>query len=180
MNDLAQTPTSPMSGAPLVRSYLQHIEGPPAAVFPLLCPIREGNWLEGWAEHCEVIWSASGLAELGCVFRTTEGGRPEMIWIITDHDPDRGVVVFARVTPGLVASTLHIEVGGSDDGTSAVAIRYTVVPTSPQGAAYAAERYDRADLLASVVWWERSMNHFLRTGQLLRRNERRTTSSDKE
>ena len=101
---------------------------------------------------------------------------PDTIWIITDHDPDRGVVVFARVTPGLAASTLHIEVAGSADGTSAVSIRYTVVPTSPEGEAYAAERYDRADLLASIVWWERSMNHYLRTGRLLRRDDRGTTS----
>ncbi len=162
---------------PLVRSYVQHIEAPPEAVFPLLCPVREGEWLEGWAESCEVIWSASGLAEPGCAFRTIEEGRPDTIWIITDHDPDRGVLVFARVTPGLAASTLHIEVDGSADGTSAVSIRYTVVPTSPEGETYAAQRYDRADLTASIVWWERSMNHYLRTGQLLRRNERGITSN---
>ena len=163
--------------APVVRSYIQHIGAPPDAVFPLLCPVREGEWLEGWAEGCEVIWSASGLAEPGCVFRTTELGHPETIWIITDHDPDRGVVVFARVTPGLAASTLRIEVDGSDDGASAVSIRYMVVPTSPEGTADTAERYDRAELLTSTVWWERSMDHYLRTGQLLRRAERGITSN---
>jgi hypothetical protein len=156
--------------APLVRTYVQHIEAPPEVVFPLICPVREGEWLEGWAEGCEVIWSASGLAEPGCVFRTIEAGRPETIWIITDHDPDRGVVAFARVTPGLTASTLLVEVEGSGDGTSTVSIRYSVVPTSPEGATYAAARYDRTDLLASIVWWERSMNHYLRTGALLRRD----------
>ena len=165
---------------PLVRTYVQRIEAPPEAVFPLLCPIREGEWLEGWADSCELIWSASGVAEPGCVFRTVEEGRPETIWIITDHDPDRGLVVFARLTPGLAASTLRLEVGGSDDGSSAVAIYYTVVPTSTEGEAYAAERYDRADLLASVVWWERSMNHYLRTGQLLRRDPHGTTSNARD
>ena len=46
----------------------------PARVFPLLCPVREAEWLPGW--HAEVLHSASGLAELGCVFRTRdEGGR---------------------------------------------------------------------------------------------------------
>jgi hypothetical protein len=161
---------------PLIRSYIQHIEAPPEAVFPLLCPVREGEWLEGWAESCELIWSASGLAEPGCVFRTIEEGRPDTIWIITDHDPDRGVVAFARVAPGLAASTLQIEVVGSTDGTSAVSIRYVVVPTSPEGEAYAAQRYDHADLTASIVWWERSMNHYLRTGLLLLRDGRGTAS----
>jgi hypothetical protein len=175
MNDSSRLAAGRPMRPPLVRSYAQHIDAPPEAVFPLLCPVREGDWLEGWAERCELIWSASGLAEPGCVFRTTEDGRPETVWIITDHDPDRGLVVFARVTPDLAASTLHIQVNESVDGTSAVSIRYTVVPTSPEGAAYAAERYDRADLLASVVWWERSMNHYLRTGQLLRRDQSATS-----
>lgn len=176
MNDRTRLTARRPMRTPLVRSYVQHIEAPPEGVFPLLCPVREGEWLEGWAESCELIWSASGLAEPGCVFRTIEQGLPETIWIITEHDPDRGIVVFARVTPGLAASTLHIEVDGSGDGTSAVAIRYTVVPTSPEGETYAAQRYDRADLTASIVWWERTMNHYLRTGQPLRRDDRGTTS----
>lgn len=176
MNDIARGTARPPTRRPLVRSYRQQIQAPPEVVFPLLCPVREGEWLEGWAEHCELIWSASGVAEPGCVFRTTDEGRPETVWIITDHDPDRGVISFARVTPGLAASTLHIEVDGSADGTSAVSIRYVVVPISREGEAYTAERYERTDLLASVVWWERSMNHYLRTGQLLRRDERGTPS----
>ena len=172
MNDLTPQTVRSQSQAPLVRSYVQHIEAPPEAVFPLICPVREGEWLEGWAESCELIWSVSGVAEPGCVFRTLEPSRPETIWIITDHDPDRGIVVFARVTPGLAASTLRIEVSASDDGSTVVAIRYTVVPTSLEGVTYAAARYDRTELAASIVWWERSMNHYLRTGQLLRREER--------
>ena len=163
--------------APLVRTYVQRIDASPEAVFPLLCPVREGEWLEGWADSCELIWSASGLAELGCVFRTTEPDGPETIWIITEHDPDRGVIVFARITPGIAASTLRIAVGPSEDGASVVAIRYTVVPTSRAGEAYVAARYDRHDHSDSVVWWERSMNHYLKTGQLLRRVRREPTSS---
>jgi hypothetical protein len=172
--DLA--PSDRIARAPLVRTYVQRIEAAPEAVFPLLCPVREGEWLEGWAASCELIWSASGLAEPGCVFRTTEPDGPETIWIITEHDPDRGVVVFARVTPGLAASTLRIEVVTSDNRSSAVAIRYMVVPTSREGETYVAGRYDRHDLTDSVVWWERSMNHYLRTGQLLRRLRREPTS----
>ena len=160
--------TEPLRKA-LIRSYVQHIDAPPEAVFPLLCPVREGEWAEGWAESCDVLWSSSGLAERACVFRTVEEGRPETIWIITEHDPDRGAIRFDRVTVGLAASTLELQVASAGHGSSSVAIRYTVVPTSAEGEVYAAERYDGVDLLASVVWWERSLNHYLRTGLLLRR-----------
>jgi len=177
MNTLHPAASHHVGRAPIVRAFVQRIEASPEAVFPLLCPVREGEWLDGWAERCELVWSASGLAEPGCVFRTTEADRTETIWIITDHDPDRGVVEFARVTPGLAVSMLRIEVTGSDDGTSAVAIRYTVVPTSPEGDAWAAERFDRHDLADSIFWWERSMNHYLLTGQILRRDRREPTSN---
>jgi hypothetical protein len=163
---------------PLVRTYLQHIDAVPDMVFPLLCPAREGDWLEGWAEHCEILWSASGFAEAGCVFRTTEESRPDTTWLITEHDPDRHRITFARVTPGLTASTLRLEVGACGEGASSVAIRYDVVPTSPQGAEYTASRYDPTDLLASIVWWERSMNHYLQTGRLLRRSTNPTTTQE--
>ncbi len=176
MDTTTRATKRPATRTPLVRTYVQHSEAPPDAVFPLLCPVREGEWLEGWAEHCEVIWSASGVAEPGCVFRTTEMGRPETVWIITDHDPDRGIVTFARVTAGLAASTLRLAVIPSGDAASAVSVRYTVVPLSPAGEADAAERYERTELLASVAWWERSINHYLQTGRLLRRDGHPTTA----
>jgi hypothetical protein len=177
MTDQEQARRTTPPSAMLHRSYVQHIEAAPEGVFPLLCPVREGEWLDGWSEHCEVIWTVSGLAETGCVFRTTEPDGPETIWIITEYDPDRGVVVFARVTEGLAASTLRILVEGAGQETSAVTIRYSVVPLSPAGAIYAAARYDETDLLASIAWWERSMNYYLRTGELLRRTPHATQST---
>jgi hypothetical protein len=156
---------------PLIRSYVQRIDAPPGVVFPLLCPVREGDWLEGWAEDCEVIWSSSGVAELGCVFRTSEIGRPDTVWIVTEYDPGRGTVAFARVTPGLEATTLRIQVTPAADGGSLVDIGYVVVPTTTAGQGEAARRYEPSAFVASIVWWERSMNHYVRTGRQLRRSE---------
>jgi hypothetical protein len=48
---------------------VQHLNAPPEEVFPLLCPVREHEWLEGW--QCEMIHTASGIAEKDCIFSTT-------------------------------------------------------------------------------------------------------------
>lgn len=170
----------PRMRTPIVRSYVQHITGSPEAVFPLFCPVRGGAWLEGWAERCELLWSSSGLAERGCVFRTVEPGRPETMWTISEHDPDRGVVTFTTVTTGLSAGMLSVRVSPDGAGASAVALRYTVVPTSEAGVADAEERCDRTDLLDSVLWSERSMNHYLLTGRQLSRGERDVSSRSPE
>ena len=44
------------------------VPAPAHRVFPLLCPVREPEWIPGWS--CELIHTASRLAEKGCVFRT--------------------------------------------------------------------------------------------------------------
>ena len=71
------------------------IAAPPERVFPLLCPVREAEWLEGWADELEIIHCGTGYAEDGCVFRTRVPGRPETVRMITRHDPIAGVVEFS-------------------------------------------------------------------------------------
>ncbi len=66
-----------------------------AEVFPLLCPVREFDWIEKW--ESELIYSDTGLAELGCVFSTQsphDGGKD--IWVISRHDLNERVQ-FIRV-----------------------------------------------------------------------------------
>ena len=43
------------------RSYVQHLKSSPAEVFPLLCPVREADWIEGWLPLSVI--SETGLAE---------------------------------------------------------------------------------------------------------------------
>jgi hypothetical protein len=162
----------PARRMPIIRSWVLRIEARPGAVFPLLCPVQACRWLEGWARSVELIWSASGVAEPGCVFRTSGHGLPDAIWVITEHEPDRGVVVLVRMLPGLTATVVRLEVGDSEDGSSAVAIRAMVVPTSDEGEALAAQRSEPTELMSSAMWWERSLDHYLRTGRVLRRNPR--------
>jgi hypothetical protein len=170
MDAVDEAISRPARRTPIVRSYVLRIEAQPGAVFPLLCPVQAGRWLEGWAGSVELIWSASGVAEPGCVFRTSECGLPDAIWVITEHEPDRGVVGLVRILPGLTATVVRLEVGDSEDGSSGVAIRAVIVPTSDEGEAFAAQRFEPTELMGSVIWLERSLGHYLQTGRLLRRN----------
>jgi hypothetical protein len=151
----------------IVRSYTQSIAAPPAVVFPLLCPVREREWLDGW--DAEILSSDSGVAEEGCVFRTRPADGPETIWLIVRHDRDAGVVEFARVTAGLVATRLRLALMDRGDGSTAVEVVYTFVPLSGEGAAFVARAHSEEAFQDSMRWWERSMNHFVATGGTLRR-----------
>lgn len=56
----------------MFKSYRQTIDAPPETVFPLLCPVREAEWLDGW--EYEMIYSMSGLIEKGAAFSTANPG----------------------------------------------------------------------------------------------------------
>jgi hypothetical protein len=151
----------------ITRTYTQHIDAPPDRVFPLLCPVRESEWLAGWRDIVEMIHSDSGVAEEGCVFRTKHGDGPETIWIITRHDPAAGVVEFARVTTGLVATRLTAEVAAAPKNASSVRVTYTFTPISAEGDAFVRAHHSEDAFRRDLRFWEDSMNHWLRTGEIL-------------
>lgn len=79
----------------IVRTYTHDLDAPPSRVFPLLCPVREYDWIFDW--KCEMIYTASGVAELDCVFRTWFPDAPEAVWTCSRYEPDRAIdyVVFS-------------------------------------------------------------------------------------
>lgn len=159
----------PVNSERITRRYTQRIEAPPEQVFPLICPVREAEWLDGWREGLEMTHSDSGVAEDGCVFRTRTPGRPETVWMIVRHDPEQRVVEFARVTTGLVATRLTIGVEAGGDASSLVRISYSFTPLGGEGVAFVRETHSEDAFRRDMAWWEASMNHWLRSGEILRR-----------
>ena len=137
----------------LVRSFVQDIQAPPEAVFPLLCPEREKEWLPGW--DARMIHSASGFAERGAVFETTHAnGRT--LWLVAEYDPPRRIA-FARWQPdGLV---VHIEIilARRHTGGTAVGICYTSTATNESGARALAVMGEDA-WLKNMSEWQTHMN----------------------
>ena len=78
--------------------YIQTNYAAPEKVFPLLCPVREADWIPGW--QYELVYSESGVAELGCVFTTRHAACvfPSFGAIASStmtHDLRRGLQSFA-------------------------------------------------------------------------------------
>jgi hypothetical protein len=119
-----------------------HLTAEPARVFPLLCPTRERDWLPGW--KAEVLHSRSGVAELGCVFRTQDEDGRARIWTITRREPLEGLVQFVQFLVDLCVIRLDIELHPEGSGTRA-AWTYTVAALEPGHAeffaAYAEEAF---------------------------------------
>ena len=90
----------------VTRTYTQRLAGTPEAVFPLLCPVREADWIDGWDPV--LVASETGVAEADCVF-TTAATPTDAVWYITRHEPQNGFVEMLKITPSVTACRLTIQ-----------------------------------------------------------------------
>ncbi len=148
----------------VAHEYKQHNGAPPKKVFPLLCPVREGDWAPGWKYR--LIFSQSGVAEPGCVFTTPNEDGTETTWMVTNYDPAAFRIAFIWVNPGLVATQLMISLERNAQGTTDALIRYIYTGLTPKGNREV-ERYSQEWFREQMESWEAAINHYLETGKLI-------------
>ncbi len=158
---------TPSTAKRIARTYRQTINASPDDVFPLLCPVREAEWLDGW--RYTMLFSQSGLVEEGAVFTTPGDGEEDTVWIVTGHDAVQRAVEFTRFTPGSTVCVLRIDVTPRDEGRSLVDIAYTYTAIGAAGNAFI-DRFTEESFRGTVAFWEKSMNHWLETGERLARS----------
>jgi hypothetical protein len=143
-------------------TYRQRLCASPAKVFPLLCPVREAEWVDGWLP--ELVISSSGVAERDCVFITADK-LEKTIWYITRHEPQRWFVEMLKILPGVTACRLEIQLSDNGDGCFAD-VTYSHTSMGAAGdefvTKFTADAYKK-----SMQAWEKALNHFLTTGRLL-------------
>ena len=131
----------------VAHEYIQSNPASPERVFPLLCPVREAEWIPGW--RYKLIYSDSGVAELGCVFTTQDptveaakysshsnerdSSAPEITWICTDYDPVSFRIGYVWVKPRRVATELRIQLARTEDGNARSHIRFRYTGLSDEG-----------------------------------------------
>lgn len=145
------------------RTYTQRLKTSPDQVFPLLCPVREADWIEGWDPIS--VWSTSGLAERDCVF-TTASDDVTAIWYITRHEVQLGEVEMLKITPGVTACKLSIKLEPSVIGTDAH-VAYSHTSLGPLGDEFI-DAFTSDFYIQFMLDWETRLNHYLTTGQMLR------------
>jgi hypothetical protein len=144
--------------------YTQTNDAPPERVFPLLCPVREADWVPGWRYH--LIYSESGVAEDGCVFSTPNDAGPETLWMVTHYDPAAFTIAYAWIEPGMIAAQIRIALSQVPGGKTSAHIRYLYTGLSPAGNAVLG-RYTSEWFRGKMQSWEKAINHFLTNGALI-------------
>ena len=140
----------------LSRTYCQTLRGTRERVFPLLCPEREKEWLPGW--DAQMLYSDSGVAEPGAVFRTQADG-VEVIWLVAEHRaPDR--VHLVRWHRDAMVVDMELDLSSRQPGMTTLDIRYTYTATSPVGRAQI-EAMSPDQWQAQMQRWQNCLNEWL-------------------
>lgn len=106
------------------RSCTIQVNGKPSEIFPLLCPVREYEWIDTW--HCDLVFTDSGLMENDIVFATDFDDMEKEFWYGIRHEPDKEVQ-FLRFGTMFVT---RLAVLLSDNGDNTTSLNWSSIITS--------------------------------------------------
>jgi hypothetical protein len=115
------------------RSHSFVVEMPAARAFRLFEPEGEKAWAKGWDPV--YVHPTDGRTEQGMVF-TTSHGAEDTIWMMTRHEPQAGIVEYARVTPGSRTATVLVQCASLDAARTRVTVIYVLTGLGDAGNAY--------------------------------------------
>ena len=145
-------------GIQKIFTYTQTNNAIPEKVFPLLCPIREIEWLPDW--NAQVIYSKSGVSEENAVFTTRKEDGNLIPWIVTKYLPN-DEIEFIYVDPDIKTAKINIKLSlGSDLQSTMVSIEYTHTGLSQQGN-MEIENISKEKFNENMKFWEKSINYYL-------------------
>ena len=147
--------------------YTQLNNASPDEVFPLLCPFREKDWLEGW--DYQMIHSKSGLIEQDCVFTTPHHGDQVTVWQVTQYDTIKKRIEFLRVTPKENIVKINISLSPNDIGHTLVHISYQYTALNKAQNDFIENELEQV-FNGNMEWWEKAINHYLEFGQMLKKS----------
>ena len=108
------------------REFREKISATPSEIFPLLCPVREYDWLDGWS--CEMIYSDSGVVENNCIFTSSFPAGDKQTWITTSHDAENYSKEFLVINPD--SRVMRFGVSLRDCGNSTTEAHWTMLITA--------------------------------------------------
>jgi hypothetical protein len=107
------------------------VDAPPRVVFPLLCPVREREWLEGW--NADVVYSDSGFAENNGIFTTENPLLGKAVYVVSTHVPSRGLVEFVIFFPGKCIQKLDLALAPNARGGTRLTLSRVYTGLTPEG-----------------------------------------------
>jgi hypothetical protein len=143
------------------KEFVFELAAPPEQVFPLLCPVRESDWLDGW--EADMVYSASGVAEDHAVFTTDFPDRGRGTWVVSHYDPQRFEIGFTIFYADACAERLDVSLTPSGPASTRTRWMRTYTALSEAGRRYL-ERNTGEALDARMAGMRGALQKYCETG----------------
>jgi hypothetical protein len=139
------------------RAHEITIDAPVADVFPLLTPVGEELWVDGWAPV--YLHPTSRETVKGMVF-TTGHGADTTLWSVADFDPLRHAARYVRVTPASRFGYVEVACEAAGSARTRVRVTYTYTALNEAGNAFI-EQLTEESYREMIEEWRRLMTAYL-------------------
>ena len=142
-------------------------EGTRNEVFPLLCPVKEKDWVPGW--DLKLVISNSGVIEQECFF-VEEDTPGDAIWVVTKHDPINFEVAMYRIVPGIIVCRFEVTLDSEKGKSTSASISYEQTALGKDGEKIVDE-FTAESFTKLMDEFTLAINHYLTTGKMIEGNE---------
>jgi hypothetical protein len=146
-----------------IKKQTIRLESNPDIIFPLLCPVREYEWIEPW--KCEMIYSDSGFAEPDCIFQTDfplDGSKDT--WILCRYEKPK-LLEFVRVN-GIRTIRYTITLRPIGEGKTESEWQQVITGLNEEGDRLV-EGLSDEDFKHRMEMIQKMLNYYLTTGKML-------------
>ena len=140
------------------------VAAPVDKVFPLFGPVEEARWADGWAPV--VLYQGKHME--GTVFTTS--APHEAFWVLALWDETGHRVRYAEVVPGRYVVQIDVACRAASASETRCEVTYAFTSLGKDGDGFL-QQYTRERHAERIAHWERALNHYLQTGELLRGHE---------
>ena len=144
-------------------SFTQTLVAPPQLVFPLLCPVKEMDWVPHWEP--EVVISESGVIEQDCIFIMQDEPQ-NSVWYVSFFDSENYIIQFVKVVPDYLLTKIDIMLSPDLDIRTKAHISYEYMAINEAGVKFVNDLTDDK-YLQFMKNWEKALNHYLTTGEMM-------------
>jgi len=143
----------------IVRKAAINLKSNAKTVFPLLCPVKEVDWIAGWENMCTLIYTDSGIAEEACVFETDTPEEGKSLWICSHYDTENTEITYIKHVIGKAVIKWDMHVRDTTEG-STIDMVYNVTSLSKEGIEFV-RKLDECGLATLFKNIQRDINTFV-------------------
>lgn len=147
------------------KSHTVKVNAIPERILPLLCPVREDEWLPGWKGGYELVYSESGFNEEGCVFRLHRSFDTEAIWTCLVFDETAYEVVFHICVRDMMVYRFSIKLTENGEGATDAVFDYVYTAVTEKGNAFIAS-HTNEEMREGVEYLARMLNLYFKHGRM--------------